>query len=127
MSPIVALIIMIKNGYMSRKEVIESTCSTFRVTVLKKLKELGYIQDFEVSGDKVKKITIKLKYDDGVPAVTDVKLFSKPGRRWYVAVKEMKPVIGGLGYALISTPKGVLTNKEARKLKVGGELLFEIW
>lgn len=112
---------------MSRKESIESPYSKFREAVLKKLQSLGYIEDYSVEGDVVKTMTINLRYEDGVPAMTDVKLFSKPGRRWYITVKEMKPVLGGMGYAFISTPKGILTNKEARKEQVGGELLFHIW
>lgn len=127
MSPIVDLIIRIKNGYMSRKESIVSPYSKFRESVLKKLKDFGYIQDYTVEGDIVKTVTIDLSYEEGVPAVTDVKLFSKPGRRWYVSVKELKPVLGNMGYAFISTPKGILTNKEAKKEQVGGELLFHIW
>jgi small subunit ribosomal protein S8 len=68
-----------------------------------------------------------LKYDEGVPALTDVKIFSTPGRRWYTAYNELKPVLGGMGHALISSSQGVMTGSEARKAKVGGELLFHIW
>lgn len=112
---------------MSRKEAIVSAYSTYRGTVLKKLKELGYISDYSVEGNIVKRVKITLKYEDDVPAVTDVKLFTKPGRRWYVTAKELSPVLGGLGCAFISTPKGILTNKEAKKENIGGELLFHIW
>lgn len=127
MSPIIDLIIRIKNGYMSRRESIESPYSKFREAVLKKLQALEYIEDYTVEGEEVKTITINLKYEEGQPAVTDVQLFSKPGRRWYITVKELKPVVGGMGYAFISTPKGILTNIEAKKQQVGGELLFHIW
>lgn len=127
MSPITDLIIIIKNGYMSHKETVESPYSTYREAVLKKLKDLGYVESYTIEGDKVKRMYIKLKYEEMTPAVTDVKIFSTPGRRWYVSVKELRPVLGGLGYAIISTPKGILTNKEAKRMSVGGELLFHIW
>lgn len=128
MSPITDLIINIKNGYMSQKDSVMSSYSKFREAVLIKLKELGYISDYIIIGDgPVKRIQIVLSYEDGVSAVTDVKLFSTPGRRWYTKVKDMKPVLGGMGVAFISTPQGIKTNKEARKLNLGGELLFHIW
>jgi small subunit ribosomal protein S8 len=127
MPPIVDLIIRIKNGYMSKKGEIDTPYSSFRNAVLTKLKNLGYIEDFSVEGEIIKNATITLKYDEGVAALTDVKLFSTPGRRWYVSVDEIKPVLGGMGHAIISTPKGILTDKEAKKQKVGGELLFQIW
>lgn len=127
MSPIIDLIIQIKNGYMSRKESIESPHSVYREAVLKKLLALGYIKSYTVEGDIVKIIKIVLRYDESEPAVTDVKLFSTPGRRWYVSVKELKPVLGGLGCAILSTPKGIMTNREAKRNSVGGELLFHIW
>lgn len=112
---------------MSKKESIESPYSKYREAVLKKLKALGYIEDYSIEGEIVKTMTVNLVYEEGVPALTDIKLFSKPGRRWYVTVKELKPVLGNMGYAFISTPKGILTNKEAKKEQVGGELLFHIW
>jgi small subunit ribosomal protein S8 len=127
MSAITDLIIRVKNGYMSGKESIESPYSTYREEVLKKLKALGYIKDYEVSGDVVKTMTINLLYKDGLPVLTQVKIFSSPGKKWYVSANELKPVLGGLGYSILSTPQGILTHVEAKKKKVGGELLFNIW
>ncbi len=128
--PIIDLIIRIKNGYMAKKEEIYSPYSRFREEVLKKLKQIGFIKDYKVEElrPRVKRFVITLKYlKNGEPAMTDVKIYSKPGRRWYVKCKEITPVKGGLGYAILTTPKGVLTNYEAKKQGVGGELLFEIW
>ncbi len=119
--------IRIKNGYQARREHIESPYSKLPEEIVKKLKALGYITNYQVEGDKVKKMTIYLTFKEGVPAFTDVKIYSKPGRRWYAAATELKPVLGGLGYSLISTPQGILTNIEARKKNMGGELLFAIW
>lgn len=124
---VIDLIIRIKNGYLSQRETIESPYSRFREQVLEKLKSLAYIKGFRVSKEVQKTIQIELMYTDQKPAVTDVQLFSKPGRRFYVSYSKLKPVLGGLGYSLLSTPKGILTNNEARKAKVGGELLFSIW
>ncbi len=123
------LIIRIKNGYMAGKEKVLSPYSKFREAVLEKLKSLGYIKDFRVKEvrPKVKQIEIELLYKKKGVAMQDVKIYSKPGRRWYVSYREITPVKGGKGHAIISTSKGVLTNIEAKKKKVGGELLFEIW
>lgn len=126
-NPIIDLIIRIKNGYLAKKEIIESPYSIFREEVLKKLVKLAYIDDYSIEGDKVKKIEIKLLFNEGVPALTDIKILSKPGKRWYMSFKDLKPVLNGLGYTILSTPRGILTNYEARKQKLGGELLFEIW
>lgn len=125
--PIIDLAIRIKNGYMARRETIESPSSVFRMQVLKKLKDLGYVDSFEEFGDIKKTVTVHLAYDHGQPAVTDVKIKSSPGQREYIAAKQLKPVMNGLGHAIISTSKGILSNVEAKKQRIGGELLFEIW
>ena len=118
------LIIRVKNGYLSRKETIHVLFSKTNEEVLQKLKTLGFRKSFK----KVERdIIVELLYKEKMPSFTDVKIFSKPGRRYYVSYKELKPVLGGLGYSLLSTSKGIMTNKEARKQKTGGELLFELW
>lgn len=127
MNPVIDLIIRIKNGYLARRDIIESPYSKFRGEVLKKLVGLGYVKTFKVSTDKIKSMKITLSYEEGVAAFTDVKIYSTPGRKWYVTAKDLKPVLGGLGFSILSTPQGILTNIEARKQKVGGELLFDIW
>lgn len=124
---IIDLIIRIKNGYMNRKDVIESPYSSFKKALLEKLKKLNYINDYTVTGDKIKKITIELLYKDNQPVLSDIKIMSKPGRKHYASYKELNPVLNNFGYSILSTPKGIMTNKEAQKEKVGGELLFEIW
>ncbi len=121
------LLIRIKNGYMASLNEVKSPYSRFREDVLKKLIKLGFVKDYQIEGEKIKTINIELLYNDNVPALTEVEFFSKPGRRYYVNYKHLKPVLGGLGFSIISTSKGILTNKEARKMKIGGELLFNIW
>ncbi len=126
--PIIDLVIRIKNGYMRHRESITSPHSVYREQVLKKLKEIGYVKGYSVSGDIIKTITIELLYDEAAaPAVTDVRLYSRPGRRWYVSYRHLKPVLGGMGYSVLSTSQGVMTHVEAKKKKLGGELLFSIW
>ncbi len=121
------LIIRIKNSYLSGRKSLVSPHSNFREALVKKLKELGYITDYQINGEAVKEIGIDLKYVGKQPVITDIKIISKPGRRQYKSYKVLKPIINNFGYSILSTPKGLLTNKEAKKLKVGGELLFNIW
>ena len=125
--PIIDLIIRIKNAYMTKNETLEMPHSSYREAVLKKLQDMRYIKSYSVEGDIVKIIEIELIYSKGVPALTDVKLVSKPGKREYVSYKDLKSVMSGMGVSFLSTPKGIMTNREARKAKLGGELLFMIW
>lgn len=124
---VIDLIIRIKNGYMSKKEKIFSPHSSIREEILKKMIKLKFIKDYKKEGEKVKKIIIDLRYEGVVPAVTDVKIYSRPGRRHYVSYRDLKPVLNGYGYSFLTTSKGILTDKEAKKEKLGGELLFSIW
>lgn len=128
MKNIVDFIIRLKNGYLAKKETITVPYSKTIEKILMILKKENFIDDFilEESGKK-KSIKVNLKYSHKMPMVTDVKIFSKPGRRLYVKANSLKPVLAGKGIAILSTPKGILTDKEARKLKVGGELWFHIW
>ncbi len=121
------LIIRLKNGYMSRKDSVTVPYSKYRESVLQKLQKLNYIESYDIEGEVIKNITVVLKYEQGIPAITDVKIFSKPGRRWYTPYKEIRPVLGGMGKVILSSSKGIVTDKEAKKEKVGGELLFQIW
>jgi len=125
---IIDLIIRIKNGYLAKREVITSPHSKLKEQVVKKLKALGFIENYSVESVGPKKeITIVLKYKKGEPVFRDLTIRSKPGQRWYITVSSIKPVMSGTGYMIISTSKGLMTNVEARKAKLGGELLFEIW
>ncbi len=121
------LIIRLKNGYLAKKEIILSYYSKLNENILKKLVNLRFIKSYRIIGDKIKKIEIKLLYKGNIPALNDVKIYSKPGRRYYVSYKDLKPVLSNYGFYILLTNKGVLTNKEAQQLKIGGELLFSIW
>ncbi|MCX7996342.1 MAG: 30S ribosomal protein S8 [Patescibacteria group bacterium] len=120
--------IRIKNGYMARRSTVDAPYSSFGAAVLDKLKTIGFLEGYEITGETIKTITIKLSYDEDMnPAFTDLELVSKPGQRIYVAVDDLKPVLSGFGYSILSTPKGIMTNVEARRARTGGELLFKIW
>lgn len=125
--PIIDLVISIKNGYMARKDAVVVNHSKYKQVVVEKLKELGFVKNVTVEGDVIKKITVELQYSNGSPSLTDVQLHSKPGARMYVAYRKLKPVLGGIGYSFLSTSKGIMTDKESKKAKLGGELLFSIW
>lgn len=124
---VVDLIIRIKNGYMAKKETINAPYSKFSEEVLKKLKTLGYVGEYSIDKEAIKTITINLVYNKDGTSFTDVTVFSKPGRRYYVSYRDLKPVVSGFGYSILSTPEGILTDREAKVKKTGGELLFNIW
>ena len=112
---------------MSRRESVEVPYSIFREEVIKKLKQLHYIGDYKTEGDVIKIMTVQLVYRDKMPTFSEVKIYSRPGSRIYVKAHSLTPVLGGYGYAFLTTPKGVMTHVEAKKANLGGELLFAIW
>jgi small subunit ribosomal protein S8 len=119
------LLVRIKNSSLVSKDVISVPKFKYGLAVLEVLKNSGYIKDYEIVGNNV---DVFLKYDNkGVPAIQNVKLFSTPGRRWYVRADELTPVRSGMGIMIVSTPKGVMTTTEAKKQNSGGELICEVW
>ena len=119
----------LKNAGAIKKESVSIPHSMFKHAVAEKLKEAGYVKAVEKKGKKVRKtLDIVLKYDDtGMHVIHGARRISKPGRRVYKNSLEIMPVRYGHGSLILSTPKGVMTDKEARKEKIGGEALFEIW
>lgn len=127
MDTLANMLIAIKNAGLVKKSSIIVPSSKMKVAVLDVLKEEGYVKTYHaLEGDKPT-VEIVLEYKGGTPRVSDVIRVSKPSRRVYTGVKEITPVKYGHGIAVLSTPKGVMTDKKARKELVGGELLFEIW
>lgn len=122
-------IIRLQNAGAIGKASASIPYSAFKMTIAEKLKDQGFVKAVEKKGKKVKKtLDVMLKYDEkGVHAISGVKRISKPGRRIYKSVLEIHPVRYGRGALILSTPKGIKTDVEARKEKVGGEALFEIW
>ncbi len=127
--PIADMITRIRNAVRAHKETVEVVPkSNLKIEILKILKKEGYIEGYKVEGEGVKqKIIVFLKYDDeGNPLITDIQKVSKPGRRIYVSKKEIPWVANGIGVAIISSSKGLITDREARRLGVGGEYLLYV-
>ncbi len=120
--------IRIKNGYLAKKPTILVSNTKMVRVILDLLKQEGYVKGYEVKGEGTKTmIEVSLVYKNKMPALNGIKIISKPGRRVYSSVRMIKPILGGMGSAIISTPQGVITDKMARDQKVGGEILFQIW
>ncbi len=119
----------LKTASIAKKESITIPSSKLTVSILELLKKEEFIADFSVKGDKIKKeAVITLKYDEnGLPAINDVRRVSRTSKRVYRNADSIKSVKSGYGTAVVTTPKGVISGSEARKSKVGGEVLFEIW
>ena len=126
--PIGDLLIQIKNAGMAGKPEVVVPFSRLKLSIAKILAREGYIGNIEkVGSDPKSMLRISLQYNHKVHAISDVKRRSKPGLRIYVKKDEIPVVVGGLGSAILSTPKGIMTGREAKKLGIGGELLCEVW
>ena len=127
--PIADYCTRIRNGYSSNKRWIDIPSSKLKKRISLVLKEEGYIDNFVFVNKEPKKedIRIFLRYDNDVPAITTIEKISKPGKRVYVSVGDIPRVLNGLGISVISSSRGVVSNKVARELKVGGELLCNVW
>ena len=127
--PVADLINRLKNAGAVKHATVSLPFSNFKLAIAEKLKEAGYVKAVEKKGKKVKKtLDIMLVYTQGgEPKIQGVKRISKPGRRLYKSVHDITSVRYGSGALILSTPKGIKTDKEARKEKIGGEALFEIW
>ncbi len=122
--PISDMLTHIRNGQARNKRDVTMPSSKLKVAVAGILKEEGYITDFKVSEDEIKKsLTVELKYFEGKPVIETLKRISRPGVRRYRSKNELPTILSGLGIAIISTPKGLMTDKSARQQGVGGEVL----
>ena len=118
----------IRNAQAVLKEQVDVPFSNFKYEIAKILEKNDFAESVEKKGKKDKKIIeITLKYNDKVPAISGLKRISKPGQRIYKSFKELRPVKSGYGIAIISTPKGLMTDKEARKQRLGGEVICQVW
>ncbi len=126
--PIGDLLAQIKNASMAGKGTIEVPYSRVKHAVADILHQEGYIGDVSKAGTAPKfMLKIGIKYNNGESVITGIKRISKPGLRWYVNKAEIPTVLGGIGMAIVSTPQGIMTGKDARKKGIGGELLCTIW
>lgn len=118
----------IKNAARARKEFIQTSYSNMDLAIAKILASKGYLRSaHKKEVGKKQYLEVKVAYKGKEPVFTDFKLVSKPGRRIYKSYQELRPIKQGFGVSILSTSKGVLTNSDARKQKVGGEYLCEIW
>ncbi len=127
--PVGDLITRIRNAAMRNKPKVSSPSSKLRMSVLEVLKSEGYIRGFSTveHKDGRNEVEIELKYFDGAPVIREIARVSKPGRRVYVAVRNLPRVNNGLGISILSTPKGVMADHVARDANVGGEILCTVF
>lgn len=118
----------VRNAGNAGHKHVESPASKIKLGISEILKDQGFIQDFEFLDDGVQgKINITLRYYKRKPVIKEIKRLSKPGRRIYTSVDKLPRVYNGLGIAILSTSKGVMTSKQAKKFNVGGEVLCSVW
>ena len=126
--PIADMLTRIRNGNIAKHSEVKIPFSKIKESMASILKNEGYIANYEIKEEGTKKdIAVTLKYMDGETVIKGLKRISKPGRRVYTSVENLPKVFGGLGIAIVSTPKGVITDKECRKHNVGGEVLCYVW
>ena len=127
--PLGDMLTRIRNGQQAKKDSVLSPASKLRANVLEVLKAEGYIRGYasveHASGRS--ELEIELKYFDGEPVIREIERVSKPGRRVYASVKNLPRVNNGLGISVLSTPKGIMADHEAREANVGGEILFTVF
>lgn len=127
--PIADMLTRINNALRSKKKTVIVPASKIKLEIVRILKEEGFIEDFKYIDEKPQpKIEIFLKYDEQKRGViSGLRRVSKPGRRVYLGYKAIPKVLDGLGIAIVSTSQGIMTDHEARKRKIGGEVICEIW
>ena len=127
--PIADLLTRIRNGSMARFEKVDIPASNMKLNIAKVLKDEGYIKNYKLIKDKRQGVLrVYLKYDeDNVPVISGLERVSKPSCRIHVGYDQIAPVLNGLGTVILSTSKGILPDREARKQKVGGEVLCKVW
>lgn len=127
--PIADMLTRIRNSVRNKRRSVKVPRSKIKVGIAKVLLDEGYIRSFEELEDGIQGvINIDLKYGpDGEDVISHLQRCSKPGRRVFTGIEELKPVLNGLGIAVLSTSKGVVSDREARRLRVGGEVLCEVW
>ena len=122
------LVCLLRNGQLAKKGRVSSHFSKMKESILSILKKEGFIKDYNVvKGDSFDTLDIELSYHNGQPVIKDIQVISKPGQRKYAGVNDIPVVFNGLGMVILSTPKGVLCDSDAKSANVGGELLLRIF
>ena len=124
--PIADMLTRVRNAQKANKVSVTMPASKQKSRIAAVLKDEGYISDFKVSDDKLKQLIIELKYYQGKPVIEEVKRISRPGLRIFKSKDELPSINGGLGIAIISTSKGVMTNSQARAAGFGGEVICSV-
>jgi small subunit ribosomal protein S8 len=124
--PIADMLTRIRNGQMANSLSVEMPSSKTKVAILAVLKDEGYIEDYEILGDIKKTVKVALKYFKGKPVIDVIRRISKPSLRLYKSAKNLPRVNDGLGIAIVSTSKGIMTDNKARGQSLGGEVLCEV-
>tara|TARA_B100000029_G_scaffold278940_1_gene273252 strand:- start:745 stop:1140 length:396 start_codon:yes stop_codon:yes gene_type:complete len=126
--PIGDMLARIKNSQMRNHKKVQLPSSKFKIKIAEVLKSEGFIIDFKVINDSnIPNLEINLKYNSGNPVINSIERISKPGRRIFSSAESLPKINNGLGIAIISTPKGVMTDIDARKQKVGGEIICKVF
>ena len=127
--PLGDMLTRIRNGQSARKSVVSSPSSRFRTNVLEVLKREGYIRNYSSVDVRpgIRELQIELNYHAGQPVISEIQRVSRPGRRVYYGIRDLPRVYNGLGIAILSTPRGVLSDSEARTANVGGEVLCHVF
>ena len=125
--PIGDMLARIKNSQSRNYRKIDMPSSKFKTKIAEVLKNEGYIIDFKVISDSKPKLEIILKYNSGNPVISSIERISKPGRRIFSSAESLPKINNGLGIAIVSTPKGVMTDIDARKQKIGGEIICKVF
>jgi small subunit ribosomal protein S8 len=127
--PIADFLSRIRNGLVADHDEVQMPASSFKAELARILREQGYIEDFSVEPARVGRVLrVRLKYtEDRKPVISGLERVSKPGRRRYVNADEVPKVLGGMGTAIVSTSRGVMTGHDARRSRVGGELVARVW
>ena len=125
--PIGDMLARIKNSLMRNHKKVQLPSSKFKVKLAEVLKAEGYIIDYKVTDEKKSKLEIDLKYSSGNPVISSIERISKPGRRIFSSAESLPKINNGLGIAIVSTPKGVMTDIDARKQNIGGEIICKVF
>ena len=125
--PIGDMLARIKNSQTRNHNKVQLPSSKFKIKIAEVLKSEGYIIDYKVSEDKKPSLEINLKYNSGNPVISSIERISKPGRRIFSSAESLPKINNGLGIAIVSTPKGVMTDIDARKQNIGGEIICKVF
>ena len=125
--PIGDMLARIKNAQVRNHSKVSLPSSKFKAKIADVLKSEGYIIDYKIKGEKKPSIEINLKYNSGSPVINTIERISKPGRRIFSSASSLPKINNGLGIAIVSTPQGVMTDVDARKKKLGGEIICKVF